>query len=188
MKILGIDPGTTLSAWVLWDSGSNKVLESSTVENDQVLARVKAGGYSLLGVEMIESQGMAVGRTTFETIVWIGRFLESAQASYQLVHRGLIKLHRCGSARAKDGNIRQALVDLYGGPGVKKAPGPTYGLVAHQWQALAVAAHLAEGGPVRLGRNQVNVPEAITKAKPQGKPKAKPKNSPCNKPKAVAVA
>ena len=28
MQILGIDPGTTLSAWVLWDSDSLKVLES----------------------------------------------------------------------------------------------------------------------------------------------------------------
>lgn len=57
--------------------------------------------------------------------------------------RRAVKLHLCGSMRAKDGNIRQALVDRFGGQaqavGTKKAPGPLFGLSSHRWSALAVA-------------------------------------------------
>jgi hypothetical protein len=41
--------------------------------------------------------------------------------------------------RAKDQNIRQALIDRLGPPGTKKNPGPTYGVTSHMWSALAVA-------------------------------------------------
>ncbi len=36
-------------------------------------------------------------------------------------------------------NIRQALIDRFGPPGKKKAPGATYGLSGDMWSALAVA-------------------------------------------------
>jgi hypothetical protein len=59
------------------------------------------------------------------------------------VYRRDVKLHICGSQRAKDANIRQALIDCYGGKveaiGKKKAPGPLYGISSHAWSALAVA-------------------------------------------------
>ena len=46
--------------------------------------------------------------------------------------------------RAKDSNIRQALLDLYGGDkrkaiGIKAEPGPLYGIKSHMWAALGVA-------------------------------------------------
>ena len=41
------------------------------------------------------------------------------------VKRSAVKLHQCGSNRAKDANVRQALIDKMGPPGTKKAPGPT---------------------------------------------------------------
>jgi hypothetical protein len=41
--------------------------------------------------------------------------------------------------RAKDANIRQALIDKLGAVGTKKAPGPLYGISGHLWAALAVA-------------------------------------------------
>jgi hypothetical protein len=56
-----------------------------------------------------------------------------------MVKRMKVKMHLCGNSRAKDGNIRQALIDRLGAPGKKKAPGPTFGVVADQWQALALA-------------------------------------------------
>ena len=40
-------------------------------------------------------------------------------------------------------NIRQALLDLIGPQGTKKAPGPTYGVRSHEWAALAVAVTVA---------------------------------------------
>jgi hypothetical protein len=45
--------------------------------------------------------------------------------------------------KAKDANIRQALIDIYGGNdkaiGNKKTPGPLYGIKGDLWAALAVA-------------------------------------------------
>jgi len=57
-------------------------------------------------------------------------------------------MHICGSARAKDQNIRQALIDRYGGKetaiGKKQNPGPLYGIKADEWQALGLAITFLE--------------------------------------------
>jgi hypothetical protein len=78
--------------------------------------------------------------------VWIGRFQEAWRFPSQVrkVYRQQVKLHLCGSPRAKDANIRQALLDKLGPQGTKKAPGPTYGVKSHAWAALAVAVTAAE--------------------------------------------
>jgi hypothetical protein len=98
---------------------------------------------------MIASYGMPVGREVFETCVWIGRFMEQwgAPDRVNLVYRKDVKMHLCGSPRAKDANIRQALIDLFeptgGGKtpqiGTKAKPGPLYGVSTHAWPALGVA-------------------------------------------------
>jgi hypothetical protein len=92
---------------------------------------------------MIASYGMPVGASTFETCLWIGRFIELARTESRLVYRKDIKMHLCGSMRAKDGNVRQALIDLIGEQGTKKDKGPTYGISSHSWAALAVAVYTA---------------------------------------------
>jgi hypothetical protein len=46
--------------------------------------------------------------------------------------------------RAKDANIRQALIDKIGPQGTKAQPGPTYGIKSHSWAALAVAVYAAQ--------------------------------------------
>jgi hypothetical protein len=92
---------------------------------------------------MIASYGMAVGASTFETCVWIGRFIEVARVDVELIFRKDIKLFLCGTMRAKDANIRQALIDKIGPQGTKKTPGPTYGIKSHSWAALAVAVYAA---------------------------------------------
>ena len=58
---------------------------------------------------------MAVGAEVFETVHWSGRFTEALWPTpvVQLPRRA-VKLHLCGSARAKDPNIRQALLDRFG--------------------------------------------------------------------------
>jgi hypothetical protein len=69
---------------------------------------------------------------------------EVAEGRAELVFRRDVKLHLCGSARAKDPNIRQALLDRFGPVGTKKAPGPLYGVKSHIWSALAVAVTASE--------------------------------------------
>ena len=100
-------------------------------------------------VEMVASYGMPVGKEVFETCVWIGRFMQvwHDPDAVRLIYRRDVKLHLCGSARAKDGNIRQALIDKLGPQGTKKAPGPTYGVKSHAWAALALAVTAAECPP-----------------------------------------
>jgi hypothetical protein len=110
---------------------------------------------------MIASYGMAVGASVFETCVWIGRFVQTASVSggnVTRVFRKDVKLHLCNSPRAKDGNVRQALIDRLGPQGTKKAPGPTYGVKSHEWAALAVAVY---GWDQLFGRQSNNaVPPA----------------------------
>lgn len=125
--------------------------------NAEMLAYVQRGYWRVnscaIAIEMIASYGMAVGREVFETCVWIGRFLQAWHApdGARLIYRLDVKLHLCGTAQAKDPNIRQALLDRFprtgGGKtpqiGTKKQPGPLYGVSSHAWAALGVAVTAA---------------------------------------------
>lgn len=144
--LLAIDPGTTHSGWVLMRDG--KPVDGGVVENAEMLGRIEDWPWASLAIEMIASYGMAVGKEVFETCVWIGRFVQAAGPErVRLVYRRDVKLHLCGNARAKDANIRQALIDLYGGKaaaiGDKKRPGPLYAVKSHAWAALGVAVTAA---------------------------------------------
>lgn len=81
--------------------------------------------YDLLVIEMIASYGMAVGQTVFETCVWIGRFVEIASFNnikFEYIYRKDEKMNLCYSMKAKDSNIRQALIDRFGPVGTKRNP------------------------------------------------------------------
>lgn len=147
--ILAIDPGTTQSAWCEFDG--HRVVDCDIQSNEVVLSKLRfyAGKYRI-AIEMIASYGMPVGKEVFETVLWIGRFVEAcSQCAVEptLVYRKDVKLHLCNSARAKDPNVRQALIDRFeptgGGKipqiGTVKQPGPLYGVSSHVWAALAVA-------------------------------------------------
>lgn len=147
MNILAIDPGTTESGWVEITAvdGAMSVWKSGCSPNGELLDSLTNRVPEILAVEMIASYGMPVGREVFETCVWIGRFVQAWHApdDVRLITRQQVKLHLCGSPRAKDANIRQALLDLVGPAGTKKAPGPTYGVKSHAWAALGVAVTAA---------------------------------------------
>lgn len=144
--ILAIDPGNEQSGWVLFANG--KVCDSGVGPNEPLLQWIKAGRTDAdeLAIEMIASYGMPVGREVFETCVWIGRFQQAwtGKKPVRLVYRQAVKLHLCGSPRAKDANIRQALLDKLGPQGTKKQPGPLYGVRTHAWAALGVAVTAME--------------------------------------------
>lgn len=142
--IFAIDPGPTKSAWVLWDPQSRCVTSSAMETNDEVLARFPCASPAVdLVIEKIESFGMAVGASIFETVFWSGRFAQAWGRPFHRLGRRDVKLYLCGTARAKDANIRQAILDLFGGldiaVGKKATPGPLYGISSHRWAALAVA-------------------------------------------------
>lgn len=145
--ILAIDPGTKQSGYVLLDE--RYVCGSGVVPNNEMGNIIDGGGFDHLAIEMIASYGMAVGREVFETCVWIGRFIECYRDpdAVRLIYRKDVKLHLCGTSKAKDANIRQALLDMFpatgGGKtpqvGTKGQPGPLFGVTSHAWSALAVA-------------------------------------------------
>jgi len=153
--ILAIDPGSSHSAIVVYDHRTRLPTAHARLPNADVIARItdaRTVGVERVVVEMIASYGMAVGAEVFETCVWVGRFIQAADHSWlpaDRIYRREVKMHLCGHARAKDTNVRQALIDLYGptkaeAVGTKMAPGPLYGFRADEWAALAVARTYAD--------------------------------------------
>lgn len=142
-RILAIDPGTAESGWCYLFG--DKVGMSGVFPNEDMLRLIASERQCAVAIEMVASYGMAVGREVFETCVWIGRFMQASHQpeAVKLVYRRDVKLHLCGNPRAKDANIRQALLDLIGPQGTKKQPGPTYGVKSHAWAALGVAVTAA---------------------------------------------
>lgn len=144
---MAIDPGTDESGWCLYDGA--RVVDSGVSPNGDLLFGLPEMPADHLAIEMIASYGMAVGREVFETCVWIGRFMQAWRQpeAVEMVYRRDVKLHLCGTAKAKDANIRQALLDRFprtgGGKtpqiGIKSQPGPLFGVSSHAWAALAVA-------------------------------------------------
>ncbi len=145
-RVVAIDPGTELSGLVVLHD--RRVVRSDTYRNEDILFELRFGPVAdFVACEMVGhyGTGMAVGREVFETVEWIGRFREAWEARGKVfvrVYRRQVKIHLCGSAKAKDGNVRQALIDRYGGKaiaiGSKRDPGPLYGVSGHEWQSLAV--------------------------------------------------
>ena len=151
--ILAIDPGNTESAYALIDAATRRPRAFEKVPNDVLLDRLAGLAYEsrAVAVEMVASYGMAVGAEVFDTCVWIGRFTE--RIGYErvgLVKRLPVKLHHCHDSKAKDTNIRQALVDRFApgqpnhGKGIKAEPGWFHGFHSDIWAAYALAVYVAD--------------------------------------------
>lgn len=181
--IIAIDPGPTHSA-IVWYENRKIERADAEVENHDLTRRLRdfralavsdnSDNNLLLAIECIQhyGSGMPVGAEVFRTCFWIGRFIEAEawRGRYVLITRPTIKAHLCGTATAKDPNVRQALIDKWGGDSVaiggvkcplchgkgwrgydhtpcpewKFPPGPLYGIATHSWAALAVAVTAAE--------------------------------------------
>lgn len=169
--VMAIDPGPEQSAYVTVHPNPNavgglQVIEHAILRNDAVRADIW-GFASLpledrrLVIEQIASMGMSVGAETFETCVWTGRFMQVFEGGCgnvaHRIPRVPIKVHLCGTAKAKDANVRQSLIDRFGGSkalqkykaakfnrdGEIVSPeveaGALAGISSHCWAALAVA-------------------------------------------------
>lgn len=166
--VLAIDPGNEQSAFVVLDA-RGQLVRHGIHRNEELRMYTREWGIvcpsAELAIEMVASYGMAVGREVFDTCVWIGRFIEAWVGDdpqhlrpFTRVYRSDVKSHLCHNSRAKDANIRQALIDKFGpgkerAVGTKKQPGPLFGVTADVWAALAVAVTWREGGAVREARS-----------------------------------
>jgi hypothetical protein len=156
--ILAIDPGNFESGYVMVDRESLRPVAWGLADNEELIEIFKASSEEDMEIviEMIGSYGMAVGKTTFDTVVYIGRLynlFKEKGFDPILITRFNIKMTLCKDPRAKDKNITQAVKDFYpatgGGAdpwkGTKKQPGPLYGFKSHIFSALAVALGYLKG-------------------------------------------
>jgi hypothetical protein len=164
LTVFAIDPGTSKSAYVVLegDFHSPAVVKFGIVENKDMAHLI---GVALdashfdprftVVIEKVASMGMAVGQEIFETVYWTGRFAESADRDgldVDRIERVKVKHQLCGTHRANDANIRQALIDRFGGSAAIKKGGPLYKISSHCWAALAV-------GITWIDTRQVRTPE-----------------------------
>ena len=174
MIILSIDPGNEESAYCLYSiktnsldvdlSETHKILEFGKIKNEDLIKYVREEtfegnyiGYDYIVIEGIISYGMPIGKTTLHTKFFVGRLFQLALSKVEennifIISRKEVLLHHCGSVRAKDSNLRQALIDKFGEPGTKKSPGFTYGISKDVWSAFGIATYFAEnkvkGNPI----------------------------------------
>ena len=148
-RILAIDAGTTESGYAIMQFSKNDIqlIAFGKTSNAHLLQIVKSDSYDNMVYEQFQSFGMAVGESTIEAIIWNGRFLQAAidnKKPVYRVYRKEEKLWLCHSLKARDTNIRQALIDRYAkidkknGKGTKKEPDVFYGVTKDVWSAIAV--------------------------------------------------
>ena len=128
--IIAIDPGPRQSTVL----GCSAFFWTRNEANQNVLNMVRgwgAQGNLILAIEMVGVASIA-GHDIFHTCLWIGRFIEAFAGKYLLVYRksspvvntwdpehtcGLgVCMHLCNRTnKVGDPDIRQALIDRYGG-------------------------------------------------------------------------
>lgn len=143
--IWGLDPGPKQSALVgiglsrevrfhqVWDNDDMAWYVAHCIPSEAVLA-----------YEMVRTYGMAVGEPVFDTVFHLGRIVQAHGGPSLRLYNTDVRLYLCKNVRASQSNIRQAIIDLYGGLkeiaiGTKKKPGPLYGIKSHEWSALGIA-------------------------------------------------
>ena len=148
-KIIGIDPGTTQGAFIVLDVESKTILKHGIIPNWDLLEMLRNWPQETDPVsvtcETIQAYGQVVGAETFETCFWIGRATEICYLKdipFTPAKRKDIIMTHCATNKAKDSDVRRAMIEYIGEPGTKKKPGPTWGISSHEWSALAVATFI----------------------------------------------
>ena len=152
MRILAIDPGSVESGYVIMDG--YKPIEFGKIRNTDLISKIfnmdidSEKRPEAMAVEMIASYGKPVGKDVFETCVWIGRFWQEfrniVSGPVEQIYRMEEKMMICHDSKAKDPNIRQALIDRFAdhdfknGKGTKDNPDWFYGFSKDVWMAYAV--------------------------------------------------
>lgn len=156
--ILAFDPGNEQTAYCLIDRETRKPIEFGKVKNEDAIRYMYATNgaarrATAVIIEMVASYGMAVGASVFQTCVMIGRLTEAANnigVPVEYVYRMEEKMAICHDSKAKDANIRQALIDRFAqhdfknGKGTKKDPDWFYGFAKDEWSAYAVGITFLE--------------------------------------------
>lgn len=154
--ILAIDPSCNESAFVLFEENTLRPIDMGFLPQDDMLnylnkliEKFDTEVKLKLAVETIQFLGGTAGSTVFRTCILVGRILERASLSgiysdIKEIYRKEEKINLCGTMRANDKRIKDALVSRFAkgvqniGKGTKKNPGWFYGFKKDLWQAYAV--------------------------------------------------
>jgi len=153
--ILAIDPGNVKSAYTIYDKENHKLVEFGKIDNEELMRKLidfrLCAEY--MAIEGMQNYGSAVGKSTFETCIWIGRYLQRWKdigGVSKIIYRREVKKYITPKMKSNDSRIRCALIKMFpatgkdskGKPssiGVKKSPGPLYGVTADVWSSTAIA-------------------------------------------------
>lgn len=156
-NVFAVDPGTTASGFAEFRDG---VLErTGKMSNIDLRAQIAAAARAGL-IDVLIIEGMRNPRAdemTFKTCYEIGRFIERTEAlgvSTVMVYRHEIKKHWLGTNQGGDKEIREALVEHYGGwvkvptktknarnPFRNEPPEALKDVKADAWSALAIGLY-----------------------------------------------
>lgn len=126
ISLLAIDPGNEESAFVIYDGTAPKFF--GKWPNQSLLRSIdNAPGFDTahMAIETLKPRGMPTAFEEMQAQFWAGRFAQAwdhrhggerfgVNAPAQ-VFRMDVKMHLCGRTNANDSNIRQSLIDLFGG-------------------------------------------------------------------------
>lgn len=148
MILLSVDPGTEQSGWSEWNvhKGLEGCLAMGISPNEHIREKIYSDSADFLVIEDIVSYGQVMGQSTIQTIMWIGRFIESFMPRQtNLMSRRVVKQWLTDAVNTKDKNVNQVVLDRMGGfKSTKKRPNPMMPLPyphpsSHEWSALALA-------------------------------------------------
>jgi len=134
--VIGIDPGTTSSGFVIYNVKEQHIVESKQMVNTKIesfMDKMFPDDIDLC-IETMGYQGPTrhVGRETFRTNIWIGRFLKSwkvasGREAFEITRqlavahlcKGKFKMKTVNGRKVKDGTgdsqVRRAIIDRFGG-------------------------------------------------------------------------
>ena len=146
-RVLAIDPDPNGGSWVLFGADQKITCHGWREPIEKLCYFIRDWGVENVVVENLQSYGMSAGASMFDTAKSIGELRGCCRGRAlfdDTLTRPYIKAALCKSVRAKDANVRAALIDLYGGDkraaiGLKASPGPLYGITKDRWAALALA-------------------------------------------------
>lgn len=148
--IIGIDPGNELTAFALIENDYS-IIKADKVPNEEFLTSLGslASEVDCVAIESIQSYGMAVGRSVFETCYMIGRIIQTARYNclhYELYPRPKIARSLVGTqSKVNDAAVRQALLLRFGGDKKGEPMFPLKGGGSDKRSAYAVAVYHLDG-------------------------------------------
>lgn len=119
--ILGIDPGLWESGWAtVTRDGGLRLLAHGVDSNPSVRMKVQAFVASRpqapVAIEHMQPRGQPTSKDEMDTLFAAGRMTADVPRGLLFgLTAGTVRLHMCGMRGAKDANVRQAVIDRWGG-------------------------------------------------------------------------